>query len=152
MDIDKDIQETTSNTVEKTEAGPETSSKVELLLKATGDAPIMKKKKFSVDPDKTIGWVITFIRRYLRLTGEDSLFVYVNQAFAPNPDQVIRNLVECFGSDGKLVLYYAKSQAWGWSVVQHLRKGGLPSSSPHYVIKPTKRKDRLIQEYSEKGQ
>lgn len=113
MDIDKDIQETTSNTVEKTEAGPETSSKVELLLKATGDAPIMKKKKFSVDPDKTIGWVITFIRRYLRLTGEDSLFVYVNQAFAPNPDQVIRNLVECFGSDGKLVLYYAKSQAWG---------------------------------------
>lgn len=40
-------------------------------------------------------------------------FLYVNQAFAPSPDHVIKNLYECFGSDGKLVLYYAKSQAWG---------------------------------------
>ena len=40
-------------------------------------------------------------------------FVYVNQAFSPSPDQNVRNLCECFGSDGKLVLYYAKSQMWG---------------------------------------
>ena len=96
------------------EEGSETQSlKVDLLLKATGDAPIMKKKKWSVDPDKSIAWVITFIRKYLRLNEQDNLFLYVNQAFAPSPDQLIRNLHECFGSDGKLVLYYAKSQAWG---------------------------------------
>jgi hypothetical protein len=40
-------------------------------------------------------------------------FVYVNQAFAPSPDQNVGNLCECFGSDGKLVLYYSKTQAWG---------------------------------------
>ena len=40
-------------------------------------------------------------------------FVYVNQSFSPSPDQNVRNLCECFGSDGKLVLYYAKSQMWG---------------------------------------
>lgn len=88
-------------------------NKVDVLLKATGDAPIMKKKKWSVDPDKTVGWVITFIRRYLKLQDSESLFLYVNQAFAPAPDQIIKNLHECFSSDGKLVLYYAKSQAWG---------------------------------------
>ena len=41
-------------------------------------------------------------------------FVYVNQSFAPAPDQVVRNLYECFGSDGKLVLHYCRTQAWGW--------------------------------------
>ena len=95
------------------EASETHSLKVDLLLKATGDAPIMKKKKWSVDPDKNIAWVITFIRRYLKLNEQDNLFLYVNQSFAPSPDQLIRNLHECFGSDGKLVLYYAKSQAWG---------------------------------------
>lgn len=102
--------------------------KIDLLLKATGDAPIMIRKKWSVNPDQTVGWVITFIRQYLKLPAEDSLvslisvsvpahtcsqFLYVNQAFAPAPDQVIRNLHQCFGSDGKLVLHYAKSPAWG---------------------------------------
>ena len=40
-------------------------------------------------------------------------FVYVNQAFSPSPDQSVGNLCECFGSEGKLVLYYSKTQAWG---------------------------------------
>ena len=43
----------------------------------------------------------------------ESLFVYVNQSFSPAPDTEIRVLYDCFGSDGKLVLYYCKTQAWG---------------------------------------
>ncbi|KAF2986764.1 hypothetical protein EK904_004725 [Melospiza melodia maxima] len=34
----------------------------------------------------------------------DSRFIYVNQSFAPSPDQEVGTLYECFGSDGKLVL------------------------------------------------
>nr|KAF6439784.1 autophagy related 12 [Rousettus aegyptiacus] len=41
------------------------------------------------------------------------MFIYVNQSFAPSPDQEVGTLYECFGSDGKLVLHYCKSQAWG---------------------------------------
>lgn len=40
-------------------------------------------------------------------------FLYVNQTFAPSPDQTIKNLYECYGTNGKLILYYCKSQAWG---------------------------------------
>jgi len=40
-------------------------------------------------------------------------FLYVNQTFAPAPDQIIKNLYECHGTNGKLVLYYCKNQAWG---------------------------------------
>lgn len=40
-------------------------------------------------------------------------FLYVNQTFAPAPDQTVKNLYDCYGADGKLVIHYCKSQAWG---------------------------------------
>lgn len=89
------------------------SNKITLLLKATGDAPILKKRKWVVEPQENILYVINFLRRAFKLNSSDSLFVYVNQTFAPSPDQNLRNLYDCFGADGKLVLHYAKSQAWG---------------------------------------
>ena len=124
------------------------SISVEVHLQATGDAPIMKQKKYKVDGEKRIDWIIAFIRKFLKLEPTDSLvsdntlkyativdhykhctvktfqiiyiklhffqFLYVNQAFAPSPDQTVKNLCECFGHNGKLVLHYARSQAWGW--------------------------------------
>ena len=89
------------------------TKKVDVLLRPTGDAPILKKKKWQVDPNRTVEWVIGFLRKVLKLEPADSLFLYINQAFAPSPDRQIGLLYENFGSDGKLILHYAKSQAWG---------------------------------------
>ncbi|XP_072167798.1 autophagy protein 12-like [Diadema setosum] len=88
-------------------------AKIDILLKATGSAPIMKKKKWAIDPSKKVAWVIDFVHKYLKCDPSQSLFLYVNQAFAPSPDQELRNLYECFGSDGKLILHYCTSEAWG---------------------------------------
>jgi ubiquitin-like protein ATG12 len=46
---------------------------VEVLLKAAGDAPIMKKKKWTVEGTKTIAYLIEFIKKYIRCEPEDSL-------------------------------------------------------------------------------
>lgn len=89
------------------------SKKIEVRLQAAGDAPIMKQKNYKVDGEKQISWILAFIRKYLKLEPQDNLFVYVNQAFSPSPDQTVTNLAECFGQDNKLVLYYSRSQAWG---------------------------------------
>lgn len=89
------------------------SQKIEIRLQAAGDAPIMKQKNYKVDGEKQISWILAFIRKYLKLEAQDNLFVYVNQAFSPSPDQTVTNLAECFGQDNKLVLYYSRSQAWG---------------------------------------
>jgi len=98
---------------EVSEAATASKLTIDVLLKAAGDAPIMKKKKWAVDPAKKVGWIIDFIRKYIRCEANESLFVYVNQSFSPAPDTEIRVLYDCFGSDGKLVLYYCKTQAWG---------------------------------------
>uniref|UniRef100_T1J1U3 Ubiquitin-like protein ATG12 n=1 Tax=Strigamia maritima TaxID=126957 RepID=T1J1U3_STRMM len=68
--------------------------KIDIFLKPTGSAPIMKQKKWSVEPEKKIYWVLNFIRRYLKLDANTPLFIYVNQAFAPSPDQTLQNLYD----------------------------------------------------------
>ncbi|KAH0944956.1 hypothetical protein HN011_004492 [Eciton burchellii] len=88
-------------------------TKIDILLKATGNAPIMKQKKWSVCQDNPIGRISEFVRKYLKLDPREKLFLYINQTFAPFPDQTIKNLYDCYGADGKLVIHYCKSQAWG---------------------------------------
>ncbi|ROI36395.1 Ubiquitin-like protein ATG12 [Anabarilius grahami] len=65
---------------------------IDVLLKAVGDTPIMKTKKWSVERGRTVQSLAQFISRFLKLEPSEQL---------------------CFGSDGKLVLHYCKSQAWG---------------------------------------
>ncbi|XP_078511044.1 ubiquitin-like protein ATG12 [Lissotriton helveticus] len=91
----------------------ETKKKISVLLKAVGDTPIMKTKKWTIEPSRRIQWLMDFIKKFLKLEPSEQLFIYVNQSFAPSPDQEVGTLYECFGSDGKLVLHYCKSQAWG---------------------------------------
>ncbi|XP_029176012.1 autophagy protein 12-like [Nylanderia fulva] len=88
-------------------------TKIDILLKATANAPIMKQKKWSVCQDNPIGRISEFIKKYLKLDPNERLFLYVNQTFAPAPDQTVKNLYDCYGADGKLVIHYCKSQAWG---------------------------------------
>ncbi|TNN20459.1 Ubiquitin-like protein [Schistosoma japonicum] len=87
--------------------------KVILLLKAAGNAPVMKKMKWSVSRKQKIHWVVDFIRKYISCDPSESLFLYVNQCFAPAMDAEIGSLYDCFSVEGKLILHYCKTQAWG---------------------------------------
>ncbi|OZC09397.1 autophagy protein Apg12 [Onchocerca flexuosa] len=50
----------------------------------------------------------------VELSDSDSLLLFINQCFAPSPDQTVRNLKDCFApGDSKLVINYSKTQAWG---------------------------------------
>lgn len=91
----------------------EANQKIEVLFKSTGNAPIMKKNKWAVNKTQDLSSTLAFIRKYLKLEKELSLFIYVNQTFAPSLDQTIENLFNCYESGGKLVLHYSVVQAWG---------------------------------------
>jgi len=105
--MDEDNNECNSKVV------AENKEKIEILLKATGNAPILKTKKWMVEKEKTVAAINDFIRKLLKLDPYDSLFIYVNQAFAPSPDQTMKNLYDCYSIDGRLTLHYCKTQAWG---------------------------------------
>lgn len=49
------------------------SKKVDILLNATGNVPIMKKRKWAVEGNKPISSIMSFIHKYLKLDAEDKL-------------------------------------------------------------------------------
>lgn len=83
---------------------------VVVFFKAIGDAPILKQSKFKIGGVEKFAKVIEFLRKQVH---RETLFVYINSGFSPNPDENIWDLFENFGIDGKLVVNYACSMAWG---------------------------------------
>lgn len=50
---------------------------VEILLKATGNAPILKTKKWMVEKEKTVAAIIEFLRKLLKLDSSDTLVIKI---------------------------------------------------------------------------
>lgn len=93
----------------------DSGGKVVFLLKAAGGAPILKRKKWTLPRSKTMGHIVEFLKKYMKLDPQEypQLFLYVNQSFAPALDTTIGSVNDCFSSEGTLVLHYALTQAWG---------------------------------------
>uniref|UniRef100_A0A6G1SHL6 Ubiquitin-like protein ATG12 n=1 Tax=Aceria tosichella TaxID=561515 RepID=A0A6G1SHL6_9ACAR len=90
-------------------------TKIEIFLKNTGNAPVIKnnKTKWLVKASTKVSEVAKLLIKLLNLDSNQSIFIYVNQSFAPALDQTVQNLFDCYECDKKLVLYYATTQAWG---------------------------------------
>ncbi|VDD80696.1 unnamed protein product [Mesocestoides corti] len=100
--------------VEDLHSLPKHSIKVDVLFKAVGDAPRMKKSRWAIKRNDTVINLTIFLRRYLGLgQSQDNLFIYVASSFAPPLDTEIGTLFDSFSADGTLILQYCKTQAWG---------------------------------------
>jgi ubiquitin-like protein ATG12 len=86
------------------------SSKVIILFRPVGDAPILKQPKVKVDQSERFSKVVGFLRKQL---GRDQVFVYLKDAFSPSLDEKIHILFEAHSVDNKLVVSYACTPAWG---------------------------------------
>ncbi|KAH9566005.1 hypothetical protein CY35_04G109000 [Sphagnum magellanicum] len=65
--------------------------KVVVFFKAIGDAPILKQSKFKIGGVEKFAKVIEFLRKQVH---RETLFVYINSGFSPNPDENIWDLFE----------------------------------------------------------
>ncbi|KAF9175792.1 hypothetical protein BGX21_003952 [Mortierella sp. AD011] len=82
-------------------------------FQAIGNAPILKQKVYTITASNKFMAVIQFLRKQLDYKHSDPLFLYVNSAFSPAPDEIVHNLFKCFNTDGKLIVNYCTSPAWG---------------------------------------
>ncbi|XP_059272079.1 ubiquitin-like protein ATG12 isoform X1 [Mustela nigripes] len=55
------------------EPAGDTKKKIDVLLKAVGDTPIMKTKKWAVERTRTIQGLIDFIKKFLKLVASEQL-------------------------------------------------------------------------------
>ncbi|KAF9209697.1 hypothetical protein BGZ49_002128 [Haplosporangium sp. Z 27] len=69
---------------------------------AIGNAPILKQKMYKITASNKFMAVITFLRKEINYGDSDPLFLYVNRAFSPSPDEVVQNLFKSsMSSDGE---------------------------------------------------
>lgn len=86
---------------------------VKLHFLAVGGAPILKRNKFQVRDTMTVGELLVYLRKTLKIREADPLFVYVNSSFAPGLDQELKSLHDCFSVNDELVLQYAITSSYG---------------------------------------
>ena len=105
---------TKSRTKEAAQPTAREKSKVDVLFKPVGSAPVIKKPKWKMERNQTISYLVNFLQKYLDLDSKkDNLFLYVSSSFAPTPDTEIGPLFDCFSAEGTLILQYCNSHAWG---------------------------------------
>ncbi|KAL7469643.1 hypothetical protein ACHAXS_009910 [Conticribra weissflogii] len=98
----------------------EPAKKIKVHFVAVGSAPILKKSKFIMSSNDQFARAIEFVRKLLKRgasagnnVSSSSLFLYINSAFVPSPDERIGDLFDCFGVRGELVIHYSLQEAWG---------------------------------------
>jgi len=90
------------------------SEKIEVLLRAVGSAPVLKKQKFMLSRSHQINFVINFLsKKMFKPEDNERIFIYIHQSFSPTPDTNVGLLYDNYSSDNKLVLHYSKTPAWG---------------------------------------
>ena len=124
-DASKSSTSIINNTQTKPKQQSKKSEKIKVHLVAVGSAPILKKSKFLMNANDQFGVANTFLRKILKLQqstttttssappSSSSLFLYINAAFVPSPDERIGDLYDCFGIRGELVIHYSLQEAWG---------------------------------------
>ncbi|PNP47273.1 autophagy-like protein 12 [Trichoderma gamsii] len=89
-------------------------SKVVVKFKAVGSAPALQQDVCKISAARKFEEVVRYLRRKLRCKDTDSVFLYVNSAFAPSLDEVVGNLHQCFkNSHDQLVVAYSITPAFG---------------------------------------
>uniref|UniRef100_A0A1I7TB39 Ubiquitin-like protein atg-12 n=1 Tax=Caenorhabditis tropicalis TaxID=1561998 RepID=A0A1I7TB39_9PELO len=107
----------TSETVVPPPTEPPKPKKVVVKLKNIGDAPVLKNKKFNVNPTDTLASFTAVMRRHLKIESNNSLFFYIDSVFCPSPDTTFEVLARCYSvrstGDEVVELQYSITPAYG---------------------------------------
>ncbi|KAG6001580.1 Ubiquitin-like protein [Claviceps pusilla] len=88
--------------------------KVVVRFKPVGSAPSMAQELCKITATRRFEEVVRYLRRKLRCRETDSVFLYVNSAFAPSLDEVVGNLHQCFkNAQDQLIVAYSMTPAFG---------------------------------------
>lgn len=77
------------------------------------DLPDIDKRKYLVTKELTVGQFIYVIRKRMRLTAEEALFVFVNNKLMPNSASLWQIYATNKDEDGFLYVRYAKENVFG---------------------------------------
>ncbi|KAK4150323.1 ubiquitin-like autophagy protein Apg12-domain-containing protein [Chaetomidium leptoderma] len=88
--------------------------KVVVRFKPVGSAPPIRRDLVKVESAHKFEAVVAYLRKTLKVTDTESVFLYINSTFAPALDEVVGNLWRCFkDSNEHLNVSYSVTPAFG---------------------------------------
>ncbi|CCU82755.1 autophagy protein Apg12 [Blumeria hordei DH14] len=94
--------------------GEPVKAKVTVHFNAIGSAPLLRQNLCKISSTQRFEAVVAYLRRTLKVAPSDSVFLYVNNSFAPALDEVVGNLHRCFkDSKDQLAVTYSMTPAFG---------------------------------------
>lgn len=94
-------------------AGGFPQNKVVVNFRPIGSAPALAKSVFQISATQKFDFLVIWLRKKLKVKDTDSVFLYVNQSFAPSLEEVVGNLHRCFKTNDQLVISYSMTPAFG---------------------------------------
>lgn len=95
-------------------AGSFPKDKVVVNFKPIGNTPSLARATFKISSEQKFESVVLWLRKKLKVKDTDSVFLYVNSAFAPSLDEVMGNLHGCFKDmNDQLIVSYSLTPAFG---------------------------------------
>jgi ubiquitin-like protein ATG12 len=73
-------------------AGTFPNAKVTVNFKPVGSAPLLNRQVVTITSTQRFETVVGWLRKRLKVTEKESVFLYVNSSFAPSLDEVVGNL------------------------------------------------------------
>ncbi|RKU44884.1 Ubiquitin-like protein [Coniochaeta pulveracea] len=90
--------------------------KIIIRFKPIGSAAALgpKKERARVTASQKFEFVVSYLRKSLKVAETDSVFLYINNTFAPALDEVVGNLWRCFkDAKDELNVSYSMTPAFG---------------------------------------
>ncbi|KAI1380553.1 ubiquitin-like autophagy protein Apg12 [Hypoxylon crocopeplum] len=95
-------------------AGEFEQEKILVRFKAVGSAPQLTREVRRISATQKFEAVVSHLRKVLKLSPTEGLFLYVNSSFAPALDEIVGNLHRCFkDSNDQLIVVYSITPAFG---------------------------------------
>ncbi|KAK4187186.1 Ubiquitin-like protein atg12 [Podospora australis] len=95
-------------------AGGFPREKVTIRFRPVGAASVFRRDRVNVLSEWKFESVVSFVRKQLKVTESDSVFLYINSTFAPALDEVVGNLWRCFkDANDYLNVSYSITPAFG---------------------------------------
>ncbi|OIW24861.1 ubiquitin-like protein [Coniochaeta ligniaria NRRL 30616] len=89
-------------------------AKVVIRFRPVGAAPAIRQQRVKVTSTQKFENVVAHMRKTLKVTDTESVFLYINNTFAPALDEVVGNLWRCFkDANNELNVSYSMTPAFG---------------------------------------
>ncbi|KAJ9151033.1 hypothetical protein NKR19_g5049 [Coniochaeta hoffmannii] len=88
--------------------------KVVIRFRPVGAAPAIRQQRVKVSSTQKFENVVAHVRNRLKVADTESVFLYINNTFAPALDEVVGNLWRCFkDANNELNVSYSMTPAFG---------------------------------------